>query len=156
MRKAERDLERTKIFAPYDAIVAKTYTEVGSYLVPGAQIAEVYESGPYEVRLPLSVDEASFLQTGPNGEWTGTAEVRATVAGSTRRWKADIIRSEGEFDRDTRSSTSSPGSVIPWIPRESRCARPVRPGHHPGPPGTDVAEISAKAFRVVDQGDRSS
>lgn len=155
VRKAESDLARTRITVPYEAVVAKTYTEKGNYLVPGAQVAEVYEAGPYEVRLPLSVDEASFLRTGPDGEWTGTAEVRATVAGSTRRWNADIIRSEGEFDRETRSLYLVARIGDPKDPEGIE----VRPGLFvqatiPSRAEPDVAEISAKAFRVVDEGEQ--
>ncbi len=103
LKKAEHDLKRTEIRAPFDAIIAKTFTEKGNYLTPGSPVAEVFESGPYEVRLPVSVDELTFLEGDENGRPTGKAVIQATAAGITRSWDATISRSDGEIDRETRS-----------------------------------------------------
>ncbi|MEM9281307.1 MAG: efflux RND transporter periplasmic adaptor subunit [Verrucomicrobiota bacterium] len=101
--KAKQDVARTTISAPYDAIIATKMTDQGSFLAPGTPVAEVFATGPYEVRLPVSVDELAFLQHNKRGRPTGKAEIRATAAGVTRRWEATISRSEGEIDRQTRS-----------------------------------------------------
>lgn len=103
VKQAEADLARTTIRPPYEAIVASKMTEVGNYVVPGAPIAEIYATEPYEVRLPLSVDEARFLQTDETGAPRGKVEISATAGGKTRTWQGRIIRSEGEIDRATRS-----------------------------------------------------
>ncbi|MDF1740113.1 MAG: efflux RND transporter periplasmic adaptor subunit [Verrucomicrobiales bacterium] len=101
--KARLDLERTAIKAPFDAVIASTSTEVGSYLSPGATVAELFETEPYEVHLPLSVDELAFLQSDPDGNLTGKATITATASGITRTWTGKIVRSSGEIDRATRS-----------------------------------------------------
>tara|TARA_R110002096_G_scaffold139504_12_gene293873 strand:+ start:185 stop:1411 length:1227 start_codon:yes stop_codon:yes gene_type:complete len=101
--KADKDVERTVIKAPFNAIISSTFTEVGSYLTPGAPIAEMFETGPYEVRLPISVDELAFLKHDDKGRPSGKARIRTTVSGKAQLWSADIIRSEGEIDRQTRS-----------------------------------------------------
>lgn len=103
LAKAENDLTRATIRAPYDCIIARTSTELGSYLAPGAMVAEVYAVSPFEVRLPLSVDDAAFLPGASQGKLSGKAEIRAVAAGKVRRWDAKIVRSEGEIDRETRS-----------------------------------------------------
>lgn len=103
VKQAEADLARTRIIPPYESIIASTMTEVGNYVTPGTPIAEIYATAPYEVRLPLSVDESRFLQTTEDGSPTGTVEISATAGGKTRTWNARIIRSEGEIDRATRS-----------------------------------------------------
>jgi len=103
LAQAEADLARTKIRPPYEAIVASTMTEVGNYLTPGSPVAEIYATAPYEVRLPLSIDESRFLETTENGAPTGKVQISATAGGKTRTWEAKIIRSEGEIDRATRS-----------------------------------------------------
>lgn len=103
LEQAEKNLTRTEIRAPYDGVIAGTSTEKGSYLTPGSPVAEIFATKPYEVRLPLSVDEAAFLETDEAGSPSGPASLSATAAGITRTWEAEIIRSEGEIDRDTRS-----------------------------------------------------
>lgn len=103
LAEAENDLERAVIRAPFDAIIASTMTEVGSYLSPGMEVTEVFATSPYEVRLPLSVDEVAFLQTDKAGNPTGSVTITATAAGRTNEWKGEIVRTEGEVDRDTRS-----------------------------------------------------
>ena len=103
LEKAKTDLERTVVRAPFDAIIASTMTEIGSYLTPGMEVAEVFETSPYEVRLPLSIDEVAFLQTDSNGNPTGEVQLTTTAAGQTRTWNARIVRTEGEVDRETRS-----------------------------------------------------
>lgn len=103
VRKAKKDLERTTIRAPYPAIIAATMAEKGSFLPPGTPVAEVFESGPFEVRLPLSLDESQFLRVGKDGNHTGTLTVESEIAGVPETWKGSIIRTEGEIDRSTRS-----------------------------------------------------
>ncbi|MEM7700013.1 MAG: efflux RND transporter periplasmic adaptor subunit [Verrucomicrobiota bacterium] len=102
LAKAEKDLERTEIRAPYDAIIATTTTELGSFVAPGTPIAEIFATGPYEVRLPLSIDEAQFLEV-KEGSPVGKVVLSASAATVSREWSARIIRGEGEVDRATRS-----------------------------------------------------
>ncbi len=103
VQKAELDLERTSIKAPFNAVIASTSTEVGSYLSPGATVAELFETEPYEVHLPLSVDELAFLQSDAKGNLVGEATISATASGITRTWPGKVIRTSGEIDRATRS-----------------------------------------------------
>lgn len=103
LQKAERDLEQTAIKAPFDAVIASTSTEVGSYLSPGATVAELFETEPYEVHLPLSVDELSFLRSDAEGKLVGEVSLTAAASGITRTWPGKVIRTSGEIDRTTRS-----------------------------------------------------
>lgn len=101
--KAERDLERTHLSAPFPATIASTRAELGGYLASGEVVAEVFQTSPFEVRLPLSIDEAQFLRSNDEGVPAGPVEISATAAGVTREWKANIVRTEREIDRSTRS-----------------------------------------------------
>jgi RND family efflux transporter MFP subunit len=98
--KATRDLERTKIRAPYDCRIRATHTEVGSVVAPGTRIADVYELSGFEIRLPVPLDDYSFIDE------TGTGSRVAfstTIAGEQKRWAGSIIRGEGVIDRMSRS-----------------------------------------------------
>jgi len=101
--KAEVDLRRTELRAPFDAVVASKGTELGDYLQPGRAVAEVFATQPYEIRLPLSVDDSAFLETDATGRFTGEVELRSSASGEIRRWPARIVRDTGEVDRATRS-----------------------------------------------------
>lgn len=103
LEKAEADVRRTEIVAPFDCVIASTRTEVGSYLTTAAPVAEVFETN-YEVRLPLSVDQLQFLTLDGKGNPVGDLEIMATVGGTTNRYTARIVRTEGEIDRSSRSA----------------------------------------------------
>lgn len=103
LAKAQKDLERTTVRAPYESVIASTSAEVGTYLSPGTPVAEVFETDPYEVRLPLSIDEVQFLKHGSDGKPTGTVKIEAKAGGQRSTWTASIIRTEGEIDRSSRS-----------------------------------------------------
>jgi len=101
--KAGSDQARTTIEAPFDGIIAGTMTEVGSYLTPGAAVAEIFETR-YEVRLPLSVDQLQFLKLDEKGSPVGKVKILATVGGETIEYRGRIVRTEGEIDRSSRSA----------------------------------------------------
>lgn len=103
VKKAETDLARTTIKAPFHAVVAKTMTEIGSYVTPGAAVAEIFQTSPYEIRLPLSVDEMTFLKFNARREPVGEVKIFTQAAGITSTWQAKIIRTEREVDRASRS-----------------------------------------------------
>lgn len=97
--KAMRDLDRTKLRAPYDCRVEMIYTDLGSYIVPGARLADLYTVDDFEVRVPVTLEEMGYL----NGDSVVGSEVvvRARIAGAEREWTGKVIRSEGVVDRAT-------------------------------------------------------
>lgn len=103
LAKARKDLERTTVKAPYKSVIASTSAEVGTYLAPGTPVAEVFETDPYEIRLPLSIDEVQFLKHGSDGQPTGTVKIEANAGGQRSTWTGSIVRTEGEIDRSSRS-----------------------------------------------------
>ncbi|MCB1241341.1 MAG: efflux RND transporter periplasmic adaptor subunit [Verrucomicrobiales bacterium] len=103
LTKARRDLERIKIKAPFGGRIRATHTEVGSYLMPGAPVVDFDSTGKLEVRLPLSIDDLSFMAPGSSGS---AMEVcfDLEVAGKPYTWKGRIVRNEGEVERASRST----------------------------------------------------
>jgi multidrug efflux system membrane fusion protein len=103
LAKARRDLERTEVRAPFAGRLASVAAEVGTYVSPGVEVAEIYSSAPYEIRLPLSLDDWALV--GRDGEGTARGEVifRAEAGIDTHNWQGRIVRNEGEVERDSRS-----------------------------------------------------
>lgn len=100
LEKAQRDMERTKIRAPYDCRIRATYTEIGSFVAPGTRIADVYELNGLEVRLPVALDDYAFIEGSGIGS---SVTFSTTIAGEQKTWSGSIIRDEGVIDRGSRS-----------------------------------------------------
>lgn len=99
--RAKRDLDRTKLRAPYDCLIERTYTDLGSYIAPGARLADLYSTGAFEVRVPVTLEEFAYLDHGDTGVIGDDVAVQALIAGKIRTWQGSIVRSEGQVDRST-------------------------------------------------------
>jgi RND family efflux transporter MFP subunit len=102
VKKSHHDLERTSIKAPFRGRVRAIHTDFGSFLAPGARVAEFYSLGGYEVRLPLSLDDYAFVKTIKGGEPVEVT-LAATYGGKTSEWKGTALRTESEIERTSRS-----------------------------------------------------
>ncbi|MEM1082586.1 MAG: efflux RND transporter periplasmic adaptor subunit [Verrucomicrobiota bacterium] len=99
VERAERDLERTRIVAPFDGRVRTAEVEEGAVVMPGARVGEIYSDRDLEVRLPFSLRDFGYLGDGAGGEF----ELRATMGNQKKHWPAKIDRIEGEVERSTLS-----------------------------------------------------
>jgi len=83
--RAQVDLDRTTVRAPYAGLVAERLIEVGEYSVPGREIARLVDMEELEARAQAPISTAGFLSVGDDiliaddrGE-ARTATVRAIV-----------------------------------------------------------------------------
>lgn len=97
---AQRDLAKTEITAPYDCMVEAASVDAGGYLPRGGRVAEVYTADKVQVRLPLSLEDVSFL---PKKIVGGSVIVRAKVGRVSKEWSGAIVRTEGKIDRATHT-----------------------------------------------------
>ncbi|MGS0676788.1 efflux RND transporter periplasmic adaptor subunit [Shewanella sp. 125m-1] len=99
LKRANRNLERTIIKAPYDALIEARNIGLGSYVSMGTPLGKVLSTAHAEVRLPIADKELQFLDSKGKG-----AEVMLTgeFAGQTTQWPATIVRSEGVIDSRSR------------------------------------------------------
>jgi len=106
LRRAQRQLDRTIVRAPYDALVREKFADIGQYLGTGSQIAEVFATDYAEVRLPLSDNDMRWLTLPEPGQLAPVDATRvtlyATVAGKRHHWQAEIMRTEGVVDSNSR------------------------------------------------------
>ncbi len=103
LAKAEKDLQRTEITAPFAGTVSMTMVELGTFLAPGTPVAEIFDAESLEVVLPISASDLSFLpKTGGDSSLTN-AEIMANIGGSNMQWPAKVMRTQGEIDRTTRT-----------------------------------------------------
>ncbi|GAA4454620.1 efflux RND transporter periplasmic adaptor subunit [Novipirellula rosea] len=103
IEKAERDLQKTKIYAPFDGRVVTKMVGVGQLVSPGTVLGEVFAVDYAEVRLPIAGRELRHLKL-PEMEGDATVEVElrdAIDTASSSVWQAKIVRTEGTLDADS-------------------------------------------------------
>ncbi|QIR14496.1 efflux RND transporter periplasmic adaptor subunit [Shewanella aestuarii] len=99
LQRATRNLERTIIRAPYDALIASREIGLASYVSKGTPIGTLLNTDIAEVRLPLADKEIQYLESkGVNANVT----LVGNFAGSKHEWQAKIVRSEGVVDSKSR------------------------------------------------------
>lgn len=101
IEKAERDIAKTVIKAPYTCLVDRKFIDKGAYITMMGQIAEVSSQEEHEVRLPLSLNEVGFLDKdlGIGSE----VLLESTIGGKFYQWKGTAVRFEGGVDSSTFS-----------------------------------------------------
>jgi RND family efflux transporter MFP subunit len=113
LERADRDLARTELTAPYRGRVRSKQVDVGQFVTRGAPIAKLYAVDYAEVRLPVPDRELAYLDI-PLVPRIHTDETEATnrrgsrvvlsgeFAGRQHRWEATLVRTEAELDPRSR------------------------------------------------------
>jgi RND family efflux transporter MFP subunit len=101
--KAERDVERTSIRAPYACRIERTHVDLGAVLAPGMPLVDLVSRGAVEVRLALSLEDYGYLKRDEDGRVTGTVTASGEIGGKTLTWTGALVRSEEIVERGTRS-----------------------------------------------------
>jgi RND family efflux transporter MFP subunit len=99
VKRAKRNLERTAVVAPYDALIDSRSIGLGSYVGTGTELGKLLSTQLAEIRLPVSANELQYLS---NGGVNAYVELSSSVAGKQVIWKATIARSEGVIDAKSR------------------------------------------------------
>lgn len=99
--RAQRNLERTEIRAPYDAMIESRHIGLGSFVNMGSAIGKVLGTAIAEVRLPVADNQIQYLiDQGNHAEVT----LNTTFSGVNTQWLGQIVRNEGVVDSTSRMS----------------------------------------------------
>jgi len=99
--RAKRNLQRTEIRAPYDAMIESRAIGLGSFVSTGAQVGKLLGTAIAEIRLPVADNQLQFLVA--QGQ-LAKVNLTGTYAGKDVQWQARIVRSEGVVDDKSRMS----------------------------------------------------
>ncbi|WP_318510692.1 efflux RND transporter periplasmic adaptor subunit [Photobacterium leiognathi] len=101
VERAKRNLAKTEIRAPFDALVKMKNINMGSYLPQGKLIGELYGTETAEIRLPITPNSISYLDL--NRLDSRKLNIEAQY-GDTQinHWAAKLVRNEGIIDKDNR------------------------------------------------------
>jgi RND family efflux transporter MFP subunit len=107
LEKAQRDLERTTVIAPYVGRVRSKRVDVGQFVNRGNMVAKIYAVDFAEVRLPIPDEQLAYLDLPLVYDEESTSSVtpvtlRARFAGKAHECQGEVVRTEGELDPRTR------------------------------------------------------
>ncbi len=109
LQKAQLDLKRTKIKAPYAGRILEQFVDIGQYVAPGNELVKIFAIDYVEIRLPITEKQRSMLDLPrpyrgePIKTYQGPeAKIHAAIAGKNYTWKGHVVRTEGSMDRETR------------------------------------------------------
>jgi len=99
--RAERNLQRTEVRAPYDAMINSRAIGLGSFVGTGSEIGKLLGTAIAEVRLPVADNQLQFLVAQGH---QAKVNLLGSYAGQNVQWHAEIVRSEGVIDDQSRMS----------------------------------------------------
>ncbi len=102
--KAQLDLERTKIRAPFDGRVKTAQVDLGQYINKNSALAEVFATDVVEIRLPLKNSELALIDLPENYRNQPASDIKfpsVTIIsdlGQPQKWLGKIVRTEAAID----------------------------------------------------------
>lgn len=156
LEQAQRDLERTRVIAPFDGRVRQRNVGPGQLVGSGTSLGTVFSVDFAEVRLPISGPELAFIEL-PETESDRQLKVElrdAANPNSTNVWKGRIVRSEGALDDNTLALFAIARIDDPFGRTSGhpplRIGQPVV-GHITGRTLKNVVALPRAAVRQLDQ-----
>jgi RND family efflux transporter MFP subunit len=105
LAKAELDLQRTALRAPFDGRIIRKNVDLGQFVSIGQQLGSMYSTEAAEIAVPLPQEDLEWFYVPgftPEGSGESQAAIHAEIAGMDRTWKGRIMRAEGVLDERTR------------------------------------------------------
>lgn len=105
LQEAQTKLVRTKIIAPYDAMLKEKMVDIGQYITVGASLAKTFAIDYAEVRLPVKQRDVPFLnlpRINQDNDGSSTVELFYEMDGQKHAWPSKVTRYEGVVDTSSR------------------------------------------------------
>ncbi|WP_028115951.1 efflux RND transporter periplasmic adaptor subunit [Ferrimonas senticii] len=97
LARAQRNLERTEIRAPFAGIIASRSVDLGQYINVSNNLGQINGTDIAQIRLPVAPAEMMFL-----GGNDAKVNLSYQVGANTLTWQAQLVRSEGQIDANNR------------------------------------------------------
>ena len=107
LQKAELELERTRIVAPFAGRVLQQSADIGQIVSPNSEIAVIYATDYVEVRLPIRNRDLEYIDLPElyRGVASADSEINAQIVSELigrTVWDARLVRTEGAIDQSAR------------------------------------------------------
>ena len=106
VRQAEINLQRTRLYAPFNGYVRSEQLEMGQYLNAGSAVATIVGTDQVELVVPVTLDDLVWLQVPRNGQMQKGSEAEIKLQSGDRffHWHGVITRAMGEIDPRNRTA----------------------------------------------------
>jgi RND family efflux transporter MFP subunit len=105
VERAQLDLTRTRIVAPYAGRVLERQVDVGQFVTRGSPVGRIHAVDSVDIRLPLTNRQLTWLTLPAQNAQTASVqpnvELLANIGGSEHRWTGKLVRTEG-VDENTQ------------------------------------------------------
>ena len=159
--RADRDLERAEIKAPYAGRVQSKDVDVGQFVTKGNPIARIYAVDSAEVRLPLPDEQLAYVNVPLSYRGSAQGEgpavtISSNFAGQEYTWQGRIVRTESEIDPVSRMVHVVAEVEDPYAPGNDPSRPPLAAGMFveaeiEGRAVNDVVVLPWSALRGRDQ-----
>ena len=152
--RAERNMERTEIRAPYDAMIESRNIGLGSVVSMGTRVGKILGTDIAEVRLPVADNQLKFLiNQGENANVNLVGE----FSGEKTLWKAHIARGEGVVDNTSRMTYLVAEITDPYLLKKTQNSEnsiPLRFGSYVNASiqGMSLDSVASVPRYLVDEG----
>ena len=108
LSKAQRDLRKTEIRAPYEGMVRTRFADLGQVVNQGSELAAIFAIDFVEIRLPLTAEDLQFVdlpyafRNGQDDTNTPKVVLTSRFGGLSESWTGKIVRTEGTIDPKSR------------------------------------------------------
>lgn len=106
LKKAQLDLEKTVINAPFDALIVEQSIQPGSYVQTGNSVAQLYSTDRVEIEIPLSAQQWQNLPLLTNEALAKESAKKWPVilysSDGRRQWQGYVSRMEQNVDATSR------------------------------------------------------
>lgn len=112
VKQAQRNLDYTRITAPFDGVIVTRSIQPGSTVLAGTEVASLYSANIAEIAVPLS---AAQWQSLPEASSLAQAPWSVTVADmdGTHQWQGYIRRIEQHLDTTSRQRSAIVEIALP-------------------------------------------
>ena len=95
IQQMESALRRHVLYAPFNGSIKEVYNEVGAYVNQGGRVARIIRTDKYDVEVPLSVEQTTWLSKGQ--------QVRVVSNERGRTWQGTVSRIADFIDSQTQA-----------------------------------------------------
>jgi RND family efflux transporter MFP subunit len=105
--KAQLNLERTKVIAPYAGRVLSKSVDVGQVVSNNSQLAEIYATDRVEIRLPIKNKDLELIELPEQYRDAGAVLLGSKVLFHSdlvgeQNWQGNLVRTEGAIDTNAQ------------------------------------------------------
>ena len=101
LRMALLDLERTRVCAPFNALIVERHVNIGATVGVQGSLATIVGTDEFWAEAVVPVDQLSFLDMNRDGGCP--AEIRSQAGGG--RWQGKVVRIAGKLNETSRMAT---------------------------------------------------